>query len=147
MLAADSSTGWKLVSQYIEDVTGAGRKDDPRVLGFDIMNEPSRTGWSLLEYAHPVSSQLTPIPFCPDHSRPISFRRVTSPATSDPTTGLPIKVFGCANLHAMEVETAGAISRFRSLVSGFRPSDFGLVGRTAELLGQLYAQFDANPSA
>jgi hypothetical protein len=36
------NAGWPLVSQYINDIVGT--KADRRVLGFDIMNEPSRAG-------------------------------------------------------------------------------------------------------
>ena len=43
MLSADFASGFTLAGAFIDDVVGGVRAADARVLGYDIMNEPSRT--------------------------------------------------------------------------------------------------------
>lgn len=43
MLGADYASGFALAAAYIDDVAGGARAGDARLLGFDVMNEPSRT--------------------------------------------------------------------------------------------------------
>ena len=42
MLGADAASGFALAGQYIDAVAGGARAGDTRLLGFDVMNEPSR---------------------------------------------------------------------------------------------------------
>lgn len=42
MLSADAASGFALAGAYIDDVVGGARAGDERILGYDIMNEPSR---------------------------------------------------------------------------------------------------------
>lgn len=43
MLGADFTAGFALAGAFIDDVVGGTRAADARLLGYDIMNEPSRT--------------------------------------------------------------------------------------------------------
>eukprot|EP01051_Picozoa_sp_SAG22_P024467 SAG22_NODE_6796_length_810_cov_1.315049_1_plen_215_part_01 len=44
MLAVDAAQGWALADAYMTDLLGGTRANDSRILGYDIMNEPTRTG-------------------------------------------------------------------------------------------------------
>jgi hypothetical protein len=42
ILAEDASNDWALTDMFLTDVAGGSRANDRRLLGFDVMNEPSR---------------------------------------------------------------------------------------------------------
>jgi hypothetical protein len=45
-LSADSNNNFSKASAFVKDIAGGKRANDPRVLGYDIMNEPHRGGVS-----------------------------------------------------------------------------------------------------
>ena len=72
ILKGDAANGWALANAYLLDILGGSRAHDSRILGYDVMNEPSRTGlWAgglpaFISHAFERIGNLTSVPYTID---------------------------------------------------------------------------------
>ena len=72
MLAVGAAQDWVLADAYLADLLGGTRANDTRILGYDIMNEPHRTGsWpgglpAFIQHAFEKVGNLTDVVYTVD---------------------------------------------------------------------------------